>query len=291
MIRRVLFGLGLLAGVLLGLGYLGHIHPILDAIAIGRRLAIGFLVVCGVGWLLLSGRRWAAAGCVLLVVVSCGAWFASAPSAPGPLRIYSKNLLYTTPVEPALVADIRDAAPDILVLQEISQQTRDVLETLRADFPHQAVCPMQGWNGMAVLSRWPLPDAPRCSDIRSFMSVKVARPNAPFWVVNAHLQQPWPDYQWDHLNQALWAIEGLDGPAVVAGDFNTVPWAAAPALVGKITQTQPVGPQPKTYNLWGVNLPLDQIWAQSGRVERRPFFGSYHAGILGQVWLETTRQN
>jgi len=286
--KLAFLSVGLVACTLFGLGYLGSLHPMLDAIAIGRRLAFAIMAVCLAGLILLSGQRALAAAFAAIISLAGGAWFMSGQDKPGPLRIYSKNLLYTAPIDEALIKDIKAAAPDIVVLQEISRHNRNVLEMLRSDFPHQTICPLQGWNGMAVLSRWPQSqNPPRCSAIRSLMSVRINRPDAPFWVVNAHLQQPWPDYQWADLTEALWVIEGLDAPAVVAGDFNTVPWAAAPAKVGRMTRTTPVNPQPKTYTLWGVNLPLDQIWAQGGTVQRRPKFQSDHAGLFGEVWLDT----
>lgn len=283
---RALILLFCIATLLLCLGYFGHVHPVLDAIAIGRRVAIGVLVLCGVSFLFISGGRKWAVGFTASAAAAILLWHSVQPDNPGPLRIYSKNLFYEVAASDALIADIRAMQPDIVVLQELSENNLSILTSFAADYPHQALCPLQGWNGMAVLSRWPLSDEPpRCSDIRSLMAVRIERADAPFWVVNAHLQQPWPDFQWDHLNQALWVITDLDAPSVVAGDFNTVPWAAASATIGTITQTQPLGLQPKTYDLWGVRLPLDQIWAADGTVVRRPKFNSDHAGILGYVWL------
>jgi len=141
-------------------------------------------------------------------------------------------------------------------------------------------CPWQGWNGIAILSRWPFPDAePRCSPDRSLMAMRVDRPAGSFWAVGVHLQQPWPDVQWQHLTEGLSVLHDLDGGAIVAGDFNTVPWSAAALEIGARTRTRLIGPPRATFRLFGVPLPLDQIWAQSGRVELAPALGSDHLGV------------
>ena len=104
--------------------------------------------------------------------------------------------------------------------------------------------------------------------------------------MNVHLQQPWPDAQWRHLGLSLTLIDDLTGPVIAAGDFNTVPWSAAAQKIGEFTNTQPIAPAIPTFwvqGLWG--LPLDQIWAAGGAVQRRPKFGSDHFGLVADVWL------
>ncbi|WP_341365548.1 endonuclease/exonuclease/phosphatase family protein [Yoonia sp. BS5-3] len=282
---KQLFGfLALFAGVALCLGYLGHLHPMLDAVAIGRFVALYALLFC-VGTAALFARRFAIAGLAFAALIPAAVMLHWPQGEAGPVRIYTKNLLHSNTAINALVADIVDANPDVVFLQEVSGVNGPVMAALAPSLPYQALCPWQGWNGAAVLSRWPLTDpAPRCSPQRSLMAVRLERPGAPFWAVSVHLQQPWPDVQWDHLDAALPVIEGLDAGAIVAGDFNTVPWAAAPQLIGQMTGTAPVPPRRTTFYLHGVGLPLDQVWAQGGHAELRPQLGSDHYGLLADVW-------
>ena len=172
-----------------------------------------------------------------------------------------------------------------MVLQEVSASNQAVLTELETTLAFQALCQWQGWNGIAILSRWPLSQAgPSCSPERSLMAIEVERPNAPFWAVGVHLQQPWPDVQWLHLEMALPLLESIDHGAIVAGDFNTMPWTAAALKIGETTGTRNVSAGRSTFSLWGIGLPLDQVWALGGRAQVRPAFGSDHLGVLADVW-------
>ncbi|MEJ6401890.1 endonuclease/exonuclease/phosphatase family protein [Yoonia sp. 2307UL14-13] len=203
----------------------------------------------------------------------------------GPIRVYSKNLWHGNAKVAALAADITDATPDIVFLQEVSETNGDLLSVLRSQLSYQARCPWQGWNGMAILSRWPLSrDTTRCSPERSLMAVRVMKADGPFWAVGVHLQQPWPDVQWEHLESAFPTLSGIEDGAVVAGDFNTVPWSAAARKIGQLTNTKVVPPELTTFNLWGVGLPLDQVWTLGGKARLRPLLGSDHHGVVAEVW-------
>lgn len=267
------------------LGFLGHVHPVFDALAIGRWVAAcaALLLVC---LRALLGRHFvfatfAGAALVLAVVIMRMVWDGEA----GTIRVYTKNLWHANDQVAAVVADIQQVQPDIVILQEVSDTNRAVMTQLQTSLPYQALCPWQGWNGIAVLSRWPLSDdTQKCSPDRSLMAIQVMRPERAFWAVGVHLQQPWPDVQWAHLAQGLFVIEDLPGGAIVAGDFNTVPWSAAAQKIGDLTGTRPVLPRRTTFRLWGVGLPLDQVWALGGRTELRPQLGSDHFGVVADVW-------
>ncbi len=282
--KRLCLSLAVLAGFALLLGFFGSFHPMLDSIAIGRRVAIyGLLIFLFLA--AVAGRSPVFAMIFLCALVLNGVIAQLPDGEEGSLRIYTKNLLHSNANIADVVADIQQANPDVVFLQEVSDTNKAIMTTLQDNLPYQAICPWQGWNGAAVLSRWPLAQSqPRCSPQRSLIAVKLARPAGDFWAVGVHLQQPWPDVQWAHLEAALPVIDGLDAGAVVAGDFNTVPWTAAARLIGDMTGTRPVQPQRPTFFLQGVGLPLDQVWALGGRAQIRPQFGSDHHGVVADVW-------
>ncbi len=273
-----------LAALLLIFGLLGHLHPMFDAIAIGRWVAIYALL----GLLFLRAvidRRFGLAVLPFIAFVIVMALPHLGPDEKrGPVRVYTKNLLYFNTDMAPIVADIRVSDPDVVVLQEVSTKNKDVLTDLGVHYPHLAICPWQGWNGMAILSRWPLEEGSRrCSPDRALMAVKVKGATGNFWMVGAHLQHPWPDIQWPLLQASLHVLRNLDGPAVVAGDFNTVYWTAAARKVGHLTRTRAIRTKRPTFFLWNVGLHLDQVWASGGRAHVRPRFGSDHRGIVADV--------
>ncbi|MEM7170210.1 MAG: endonuclease/exonuclease/phosphatase family protein [Pseudomonadota bacterium] len=288
--KRNLIALAALSGLLFGLGYLGHLHPFFDALAIGRWAAL-----YGALFFLIVIALWA--GRTLVGAVLCGALAliviipqssgndTSGESSAGSVRVYTKNLWYANRETNLVVADLRAMAPDLVFLQEVSAHNKSIMDGMRATLPHQALCPWQGWNGMAILSRWPLAStAPICSPQRSVMAVLVAGEEGPFWAIGVHLQQPWPDVQWSHLEQALAKLPTFSEGAIVAGDFNTVPWSAAARKIGDITGTRPIQPIQATFHMRGIPLPLDQVWASGGRAQVRPKAGSDHHGVVADVW-------
>ena len=282
--KTICLTLSVLAGLLYVAGFCGALHPFLDAIAIGRWVAL-FALLAFLSMLAALYRRFVLAGITFVMLISILAYSQMEDTGEaGAIRVYTKNLWYRNTQITALADDIIAAEPDIVILQEVSDDNIALLTVLQSALPHQARCPWQGWNGIAVLSRWPLSDeAPRCSPERSLMAVQVLKPNDAFWAVGVHLQQPWPDVQWDHLNRALPVLGGINDRVIVAGDFNTVPWSAAAKRIGVLTNTSPVPLHTSTFQLWGVGLPLDQIWGLGGLAQRRPLLGSDHHGVVADL--------
>ena len=283
--KTTCISLAIFAGLCWLLGFFGFLHPAFDAIAIGRRLAV-YSVFFFLFLRAIIGRQYvlAAVAFAILMLTATAFQFLDDGEA-GNVRVYTKNLWYLNQEVAAVVDDIQQMEPDVVFLQEVSNRNKAVMSELEGTYPYQALCPWRGWNGIAILSRWPLMnDQPRCSPDRSLMAVKIMRPGKAFWAVGVHLQQPWPDVQILHLEQALSVIDDLDAGAIVAGDFNTVRWSSSAKKIGELTGTQPVGPLWATFNLWGAKLPLDQVWASGGQTQRRPLVGSDHYGIVADVW-------
>ena len=282
--RLAIFLLGLSTLALL-IGFAGHVHPMFDAIAAGRRVAtFGMLIFLTISLLIARRNIFASFSFLILVLASLIALIRPEGES-GNVRVYSKNLFFENTNFADVAADIQATQPDLVILQEVSHTNEAILVQLQDQFPYQARCPWQGWNGIAVLSQWPLSSSgPSCSPERSLMAIMVERPNAPFWAIGVHLQQPWPDVQWLHLERALPVLAELEHGVIVAGDFNTMPWTSAAKKIGEITGTRNIPINRSTFYLWGFGLPLDQVWALGGRGHIRPAFGSDHMGIVADVW-------
>ena len=92
-------------------------------------------------------------------------------------------------------------------------------------------------------------------------------------------------------------MAGLEGPVILSGDFNMMPWGHSVRRLTRAADVRRAGPLQPTYWLaphgWpaGQALPiplaLDQVWAPGGgRAETRPLWGSDHAGVLARVHLD-----
>lgn len=270
-------------------GYLGVLHPLGDSLAVFRLQGAGLLGLLSALALALGARAVGRLGMVLALVAGVPlAWAYGEAPAPGQaLRLYQKNLLFRNVALPALAADIRLAAPDVLTLQELSAPNLALLDDLRADLPHQLRCDFASVGGTAVATRLtPLPGAEVCAP--GLAALQVQGPQGPLWLVSTHLHWPWPYGQAAQLRDLLPILEGLQGPVVMAGDFNMVRWSAAVGQMAAAARVRPAGPVLGSYLGFApwLTLPIDHVLAPGGgSAETRPALGSDHLGLLADLAL------
>lgn len=201
-----------------GLGALAAAHARWTAAEVGRP-ARGRKVpplTPGAGERMLVGRAPEAGGRVL----------AGGPGVP--LRVATANLLWTNPDPVRLVAGLTAAAPDVLLLQEV---TPEILAALRSagaldPYPHQVLDARSWVHGGAILSRLPLAGGRSFALAGSPLTcADVVTGGGPVRVVNVHLVAPIGG----RSRVEVWAeqfagLAALDAPAgghlVLAGDFN-----------------------------------------------------------------------
>jgi len=152
--KKTCIVLAILAALLLFIGYMGRLHPAFDAIAIGRWVAIYAFFAFLLLWAVLSRRTGLAALSLTAVALAFGFHRVGPDGEDGPIRIYSKNLLYFNTDMAPIISDIRMAIPDIVVLQEVSNKNKGILIDLQPSFPYRAICPclQHPWPDI----QWPL---------------------------------------------------------------------------------------------------------------------------------------
>ncbi|MBA3909992.1 MAG: endonuclease [Rhodobacter sp.] len=286
---RAVISLGMGLGVLaLVLGYLGWLHPAGDSLAVGRGpAAIGLAVLAGLG--LLVGLKWLSLGALGVALVVGGpvglvyVW----QGPPGTLTLYQKNMKFRNDDLAGLGADIRAASAMALTLQEVSEPNRVLLDALSDVLPYQLVCPWDGGGGTAVAtSLTPVPGGEVCAP--GLAAMQVEKDGETLWIVSVHLLWPWPYGQAEQVASLVPLLKGLEGPIVMAGDFNMVRWAWSVRRLAAAARAKPVGATSGTYlgfSPW-LNLPIDHAFAPGGgRVEIRDVFGSDHRGLVAQLEL------
>ncbi len=278
-------GLGIAVTALAG-GYLGWLHPSGDSLAVGRGIAAAAILLLAV-FASFAGLRMAAFVSMLLALLTGGQVLLaySWPGPPGTHVLYQKNMLYRNADLAGLEADIRATAPEIVTLQEVSEPNLAMLAALADQFPNQHVCPGGRVGGTAVLSTLAMvPGTAFCGP--GMAAVQLVAPDKRFWAVSVHLHWPWPYSQSDQVDLLLPVLGRLDGPAVLAGDFNMVRWAHSVQRLSEIIGVRPAGPTVGTYfglSQW-LPLPIDHVFASSsGRVVPRGALGSDHLGLLAEV--------
>lgn len=192
---------------------------------------------------------------VLLVVLSCSSGsgspsrfsIASAPTPivvqPDPtatrLRVMTYNVNFGVAGDPAGVAAIASASPDLVLLQETTEEWEAALVAgLGARFPHhrfEGTRNHWGAGGLGVMSRWPITRIDTLVDGGGpFFAhrVIVDAPGGPIQLLNVHLRPPMSDTgswvvgyfstRFDREREAKAHVARLDPrlPTIVAGDFN-----------------------------------------------------------------------
>lgn len=282
LLRAVVVG----AGLLVVAGFGGVLHPLGDSLAVFR---IQLALVCALA-LIWTGwpRVWRWSGVAVLVAVILGTQPFQGVRGDAPLRIYQKNLSFRMQDTGPVVADIRAMRPDIITLQEVSQQLSPILTDLAASHPHQMRCAFHGVVGdVVVLSRWPIGET-KCVQKSGFAAAKITTPEGPVWAVSLHLHWPYPFGQAAQVDRLLPMLAELDAPVVLGGDFNMVPWASTPRRIARVTKTRILrGPRSTLDRFLPLApLPIDHILAPvPGQVQRRAPLGSDHHGVFATVGI------
>ncbi|NJM82125.1 MAG: endonuclease [Tabrizicola sp.] len=282
-------GAGLLVLILLvAAGYGGALHPMGDSLAVFRAQGAAALMLAA---MLCLAARMGRAGLFGLVVAGLAAGplilAYSQTGDAGPYRLYQKNVLFRNDDLAGLEADIREAAPDVLTLQEVSTENLPLLDGLADILPHQHRCAYRPVGQVVVATRLtPVPGAAFCLLGMAGLQVKV--PEGRIWLVSLHLSWPWPYRQAAELDAMIPMLAGLDAPVVMAGDFNMVAWSSALRRVEAATGSQLAGPVLGTLPSFGplLTLPIDHVLApRGGQVTLRPLAGSDHRGLLADFAL------
>lgn len=227
--------------------------------------------------MLVRRRRWAGAAlapAALLLIAVWPQWYPAA-SRPEPgaatIRIYSANLWIRNRDLAAIAASIRQADADVVMLIELGDATAPHLDALVGAYPHRIASPRidrpNGGVRSVIASRYPLTALPRPDGVEA-VGGRASTPIGPVNLVSLHLTRPWPfEESWGQISQTMALdemVEGLSGPVVVAGDFNSV----STARIGKQVQRD-IGlrPAPGFPGTWPGGLPavlgitIDQVYA------------------------------
>ena len=149
----------------------------------------------------------------------------------------------------------------------------------------------RGIGGVAVLSRLPVvPGSRECAGNDGMAAMQIETDAGPLWVVALHLHWPWPYRQATQIAGLAPFFEALDGPVLLAGDFNSVRWAHAVDVVAQATGTRHRGPFEPTFYTWPHAYPLglDHVLASPQmcvRVDVVGPEGSDHNGVLARIDL------
>lgn len=145
--RAALAVLSLTLAVSVGLvfGFFGRFHPALDSFSHFRLHLAALLGLCAVALFVLRFRVHAlaalllAGGCVLVTIAPfySGHIYAAAPSDQPVYKLLQFNLSQRNPDPKAVLSMIARERPDILTLNEVSDDWRVELDTIKMAYPYR----------------------------------------------------------------------------------------------------------------------------------------------------------
>lgn len=287
MVIRWVFAAAISLAVAVLAGYTGALTAAGDSFAAFRvpfALALLFSALA----LAVLGRRLAAVPAATIAVVALSgpliASLAPAAAVPlAPITIYQKNILKWAHNADVVADDIIATGADVVTLQEVTWRNRAVLDRLADTHPHQLHCGKWRPKSEAIASRFPMSER-LCDEAHRLSGLRITTPHGPVWVLNLHLSWPWPFPQARQAEQAAATMEALEGPIILAGDFNMTPWSHVVTRLSEVTGTRRSGPVRPTYTLPLLGgVPIDHVLTPKdwqAQTTRRPRLWSDHKGLL-----------
>lgn len=218
-----------------------------------------------------------------------------ASSAPL-LRLLSFNLLSSNNNGARIADYIIASGADLVMLMEASPlgPHRD---RLRATYPYYAGCDIGADCSTVLLSRTPLENVTvgPLSIVWPDRLVTAATTinGQRISIVGAHLVKPYFDeFPYVEINTLRRTIDKLDGPLLLAGDFNAAAWSDS---LDWLQQQEQLAPGPFYPATWPVRLgplgvPIDNVFTRAPLVIEQvdaigDAMGSNHRGLIAEIAL------
>lgn len=258
----------------------------------------------------LTGARWR--GLVLLMVALAAAVHGAgyviefqerrvdhtdAPLAQ--FRFLSFNVLTGNNRPEALVDAVLANPPDVMLVME-TPGIESQLERLASVMPYRVGCDGPGYRcDISLLSRLPLENAEvvQMPLIRRdrIVTAEISVEGQQVTLVGVHLSKPYHDNvtpaEIERISRILGSIEG---PLVLAGDFNAASWSEPLVDLGRLHDLVPGPWQPATWpvRLGPLGVPIDNVFtrgtAQLISLEAGDSLGSNHRPLWASVGLYPT---
>lgn len=281
---------------LLGLGFMGALHPALDSLSVGRPIAFWIVLAGSLALMALRELRLSSLGLIAsaLTAQTIFSFPGVQASQPNDMVLYQKNMWLLSAGPELIAEDIRKQGADIVTLQEVTRKNAQVLDVLGADYPSQLRCEWENWDmASAVASKWPVIEGTKhCLTRKGLVLMQVISPVGPLWIGSVHLNWPWPKFrgtkmeQRAQIRQLMREVPFVSGPIVIGGDFNHVVWSHTVHDFADRIGNKPLAPIHRTFDLLPYYaIPIDHVMIPSdwsGTTEMRPKLNSDHRGIVAR---------
>lgn len=226
-------------------------------------------------------------------------------SAPA-LNILSSNVRYTNKNYSSFIDTVNTIKPDIVVVQEATNNWNDALFEIHHDYPFRILYPEHGPRGMLLFSKKPLIESKTVIHPltkHSTLSTKIQLGDCLVHLIAAHPFRPGLLHGDRNLVKELKAISELVGinsvHTVVIGDLNTTMWSKTyidfvdTCDLSNLRQGRGVLPSWSRIIPWISAIPIDHCLVGSGlegtRFRLFPIKGSDHRAIQAVIQVAMTQ--
>ncbi len=211
-------------------------------------------------------------------------------------RLLSFNLLNTNPNGAQLADYIVASGADVVMLLEAGAVHKQK-DKLLAAYPYLAGCDPQAYCETLILSKTPLTDI-KVASLSPVWANRLVTATATFAgtrvnLVLAHMVKPYFDeFAEMEAYGVANAIRNLDGPLLLAGDFNAAAWSEN---INRLVGWVDLAPGPFYPATWPVRLgmfgvPIDNVFTRSPLLVTKvqameDSLGSNHRGLVSELAL------
>ncbi len=246
--------IAVLVSVPLVLGFLGSAHPALDSFAHFRSylaILMGLLALP----LLFSTMRREGAMILLFAILAFSTTLgatrnlldgsspaqANVPTTGARYSLVQINLRYNNPEPKRVLQMVAQEKPDVITYQEAGTDWTMWIDILKGTYPYHFECRKDGSNmGVGILSRRPFSEGsePICLGDDRLAMTSIDFSGTRVNVAAYHSILPWPFGQAVIIDALVPELQKIDGPSIIAGDFNATPWSSAVHRIEKASGTK-----------------------------------------------------
>lgn len=153
-------------------------------------------------------------------------------SSAAHLRLMLANVLGSNKNHAALIEAVKEANPDIIVLQEFTEDWWSHTQVLNSDYPYYKAVPKPKGSSMALFSRYPLEEVEVLTlDASTYLalSARVNIAGTPVSILSLHPPTPVRTDKFLNRNEqftrAASILRAMTGTRFLIGDLNTTMWS------------------------------------------------------------------
>ncbi len=200
--------------------------------------------------------------------------------------------------------------PDVMIVAEIDESWKSVLESLKESYPNQVLYPQDNWYGLAIISRLPLLESELHFLVQNDVPAIDAEVELPSGdqvrLIAVHPRPPEPIRGNDAVARdaelALWGKELGDyrNPVVIGGDLNDVAWSDTTRLFLRLSGMLDPRRGRGLYNTFHADhpwmrFPLDHVFHSPHftvrHIQRLDYVGSDHFPIFIDLQFQPSQMD